>query len=268
MRSSTNSSRRRLDRQWYVLVAAIVALGIASVGGSLAMWVLGGGISLALLYSALRWYLRKRIVAACAAAEDRARAALAKQIAHDIRSPLTALTVVVPDLAQLSEEKRRLARGAIDRLDALASRLDRTSCREDEGGAHALDPMGCPSVVAAAADEGSPPIAKPKLPPIWDAILIDDDPLVHATWKIQSAKRGKALQTFLSPADFFSSVEALDRHIPVYIDYNLGEGADGESVAKRAHALGFTHLYLATGAAESVTPAEWVRGIIGKEPPW
>ncbi|MBI4924606.1 MAG: HAMP domain-containing histidine kinase [Bdellovibrio sp.] len=48
---------------------------------------------------------------------------LAAQVAHDIRSPLAALSVVQKDLALLPEESRILVRGAIDRIRNIANNL-------------------------------------------------------------------------------------------------------------------------------------------------
>lgn len=48
---------------------------------------------------------------------------LAHQVAHDIRSPLSALSVVMHDLRELPEEKRILVRGAVQRIEDIANDL-------------------------------------------------------------------------------------------------------------------------------------------------
>lgn len=56
-------------------------------------------------------------------AQQLAVSALASQVAHDIRSPLSALDVVEKDLSQLAESKRVMLRGAITRIRDIAHSL-------------------------------------------------------------------------------------------------------------------------------------------------
>ena len=58
--------------------------------------------------------------------ESEKRAALldlAAQVAHDIRSPLSALEMMVQDIHQIPEEKRIITRNAIDRIRDIANNL-------------------------------------------------------------------------------------------------------------------------------------------------
>jgi len=57
------------------------------------------------------------------AVEDSAKAHVAYQVAHDIRSPLAALSVVSRDLSQIPEEKRILLRSAVLRIQDIANNL-------------------------------------------------------------------------------------------------------------------------------------------------
>lgn len=57
---------------------------------------------------------------------------LSKQIAHDIRSPLTALNLLAGSFSELSEEKRVLARGSINRINDIANSLLERSKRLSE----------------------------------------------------------------------------------------------------------------------------------------
>lgn len=57
------------------------------------------------------------------AVEDSAKAQVALQVAHDIRSPLAALSVVSRDLVQIPEEKRILLRSAVLRIQDIANNL-------------------------------------------------------------------------------------------------------------------------------------------------
>jgi len=56
-------------------------------------------------------------------AEMVALAQLSAQVAHDIRSPLAALDVVLKDLSALPQEKQELARGAVGRIGEIARDL-------------------------------------------------------------------------------------------------------------------------------------------------
>ena len=102
-----------------------------------------------------------------------------------------------------------------------------------------------------------------------ETVLIDDDPLVQATWKIIARSHGKKLETFSRPEEFLAEAGRLSKDTAIYIDVELGEGARGDELAKRLHAEGFTNLYLATGHAPGSFPAmAWIRGIVGKQAPW
>lgn len=65
-------------------------------------------------------------------AVDSATAKLAKQMAHDIRSPLTALRVLVGHLAGVPEEHRVMIRNAVQRIEDIANDL-RAKQEQDSG---------------------------------------------------------------------------------------------------------------------------------------
>lgn len=103
----------------------------------------------------------------------------------------------------------------------------------------------------------------------WDAVLIDDDELVRATWKLSAAKAGKTLRSFATAAEFLNESCAIDRATLVYIDSDLGGEVKGEAEALKIHELGFGEIYLATGhAPEKFAGLSHLRGVVGKEPPW
>ncbi|MFI5363159.1 MAG: sensor histidine kinase [Elusimicrobiota bacterium] len=102
-----------------------------------------------------------------------------------------------------------------------------------------------------------------------DAVLIDDDLLVQATWRISAGSAGRTLRVFSTPEAFMAEAHSLDKRNPIYIDSRLEGGVRGEEFAKGLHAQGFANLYLATGAsADSFPPMPWIRKIVGKEAPW
>lgn len=103
----------------------------------------------------------------------------------------------------------------------------------------------------------------------WDAILIDDDELLRATWKIAASRMGKRLRHFATAGEFLDAADSVDRATPVYIDAELGNDVAGEVESLKIRELGFAEIYLATGHA----PAKFaglahLRGVVGKEPPW
>ena len=102
----------------------------------------------------------------------------------------------------------------------------------------------------------------------FDAILIDDDELVHMTWKMSAVSNKKRFIGFKSPDDFFSRVLDFNISTPVYIDSNLKNGIKGEDIAKRLYEeFGFRNIYLCTGYDPSSFPSMyWIKAIIGKDP--
>lgn len=103
----------------------------------------------------------------------------------------------------------------------------------------------------------------------WDAILIDDDALVRATWKAAASRLGKSFRAFPAVAGFLEASPAIDRETSVYIDSELGDGLKGEVEALKIHELGFGAIYLATGhEAEKFAGLAHLRGVVGKAPPW
>ena len=102
-----------------------------------------------------------------------------------------------------------------------------------------------------------------------DAVLIDDDELVLATWQLAAETKGRKLSGFSSAATLLAAAKGLSRRTPIYLDSDLGNGVEGTKVAQDLHALGFRELYLATGRSpDSLPRAPWIKRVVGKEPPW
>ena len=106
-------------------------------------------------------------------------------------------------------------------------------------------------------------ITQPKIK--YDAVLIDDDELIHMTWQMMAKEKNKSVILFKTEAEFLAVASAFDKTTPLYIDVNLANGVSGIDVAKRIHALGFSKLYLATGYAEIEKPS-FITAVVGKEP--
>lgn len=103
----------------------------------------------------------------------------------------------------------------------------------------------------------------------WDAILIDDDPLVRRTWEIAAARIGKKIRTFPAESGFLKEAAGFARETSVYVDAHLADGERGEEVCRRVFELGFRRIYLATGyEPDALGELPHLRGIVGKDPPW
>jgi anti-sigma regulatory factor (Ser/Thr protein kinase) len=103
----------------------------------------------------------------------------------------------------------------------------------------------------------------------WNAVLIDDDPLVQMTWQVAAELAHKRLKVFASTEEFYPEAEKLDRGTPIYIDATLGNGSRGEDESRRIHSMGFSEIYLATGQkAGDFSAYVHLRGVVGKNPPW
>ena len=100
------------------------------------------------------------------------------------------------------------------------------------------------------------------------AVLIDDDALVHMTWKVAARSAGVKLMTYKTPEDFYAGILTLPKDTPVYIDSDLGNNQKGEDIAKSLYEKGFIDITMATGyGPENFAHLPWLQ-VRGKEPPW
>ena len=90
-----------------------------------------------------------------------------------------------------------------------------------------------------------------------DAVLVDDDPLVHMTWELAAKSAEKVFRGFFTVDDFLRAASTIDPATPVYVDRNLGTDEPGDVAVERFTQVGFKHVFLATGDEEG-----------GKNPPW
>ena len=102
-----------------------------------------------------------------------------------------------------------------------------------------------------------------------DGILIDDDPLIHMAWEIAAESASKRVRCYSSPKEFFAAASSYPHSTPVYIDRNLGNGLNGEEVSREIADMGFDNIYLATAyPANFFQSMPWLRGVVGKDPPF
>jgi len=102
-----------------------------------------------------------------------------------------------------------------------------------------------------------------------DYVLIDDDLIVHMSWKYAAKQDGKKILNFKTPEEFLAKAPTLDKNTPIYIDSFLGNGIKGEIFAEELYKMGFIQLWLCTGLPdESLRRFTYLRGVVAKEPPW
>lgn len=100
-------------------------------------------------------------------------------------------------------------------------------------------------------------------------ILIDDDELVRQNWKFIAKKKKQELSVFDGPEEFIENSHRYSKSTTIYIDSNLANGIKGEEVAREIHAMGFKNIYIETGYdASGFKEIPWIKGVIGKTPPW
>lgn len=101
------------------------------------------------------------------------------------------------------------------------------------------------------------------------AILIDDDPLVHNAWQLSARRHHIALSTFTGFKHHQCAITAFPKETVIFIDFHLSDGEKGSSVAKKLYDLGFTALYWTTGEAPSNLPKDvHIIAALDKRPPW
>ena len=105
--------------------------------------------------------------------------------------------------------------------------------------------------------------------PMPDLVFVDGDKLVTDSWRFLAEFSGKSILTFNTIAEARKVILTLKKDMPIYLDVEISEHEKGEMFSKELHELGFTHLYLATGyPKENFKHCTWLKGIIGKEPPF
>lgn len=99
-------------------------------------------------------------------------------------------------------------------------------------------------------------------------VLIDDDKLVHMSWKRALNSQNIELHSFYEVDEFLSQSDQFDLVTPIYIDSNLGNGLKGEIESEKIYHKGFTNLIIATGYnPESIHHPYWIKKICGKDVP-
>jgi len=117
-------------------------------------------------------------------------------------------------------------------------------------------------------------ILEPTDPQCADVILIDDDDLVHMTWRYSAKHKGVRFFGFKTAEDFYEIADTIDPDTPIYVDSNLEKNREGiqirgEDVTLKLSEMGFHEIYLATGLAPpNAHTLTWLKGVRGKDPPY
>ncbi len=117
----------------------------------------------------------------------------------------------------------------------------------------------CPAETSADLFEGA----------LFEAVLLDNDPLIRESWANRARKNKIKLLTFSKPKELFSALPSLGLRTAIYVDYDLRSEVNGAEVTRKLSGLGFQETFVTTGyRTTEIEPMPWVRAVIGKEPPW
>lgn len=100
-------------------------------------------------------------------------------------------------------------------------------------------------------------------------VLIDDDELTRESWSLMAEEKNITLHAFANIQEFESACLNLPSDVAIYVDSNLGGEVSGEVYARTLYQQGFLNIFIATGSdPEKFIRFPWVKGVIGKEPPF
>jgi signal transduction histidine kinase len=97
-------------------------------------------------------------------------------------------------------------------------------------------------------------------------VLIDDDKLIHLSWRMAANKKNINLDCFFSVEEFIDRHAIYQKDTFIFIDSYLGNNVLGEVESKKIFDLGFQKIYLATGIPIENLPS-WFEGQQGKSFP-
>ena len=104
--------------------------------------------------------------------------------------------------------------------------------------------------------------------PSKKVVLIDDDELIHMSWKREGKKMDVEVSTYYTIEDFIDDSHQYHKTIPIFIDSILKDGFRGEVVSETIYESGFDQLFLATGLVkENINKPFWIKEIVGKRLP-
>jgi len=113
--------------------------------------------------------------------------------------------------------------------------------------------------------------ALPFLDPVFNdnnlRVLIDDDPIIHISWKMFFESLNLPLRTYFSVDEFLNDSSGAPLNSQIFIDSDLGKHQKGEVLSEKIFNDGFKSLYLCTGfSKEDINKPEWIKDIVKKSP--
>ena len=101
-----------------------------------------------------------------------------------------------------------------------------------------------------------------------DAVILDDDALIHHLWSMVGKERSKNFVHLSHPRELTAVLEQATSSTPVFVDFHLAGAENGDRVTARLAEAGFTRIYLMTGMTPEHLPAmPWITAVVGKNPP-
>lgn len=97
----------------------------------------------------------------------------------------------------------------------------------------------------------------------FDAILIDDDSLIHTTWNLHAKNNNIKLRSFYTINQFLEVARLFDNNTKIFLDSNLGNSIKGEIEGKKIFDLGFKNIYIQSGLELKNLPT-WIIASINK----
>jgi signal transduction histidine kinase len=106
-----------------------------------------------------------------------------------------------------------------------------------------------------------------KLNTVTNAVLIDDDELIHILWEQEARLADVNLSCYKSIEIFIQNFAQHPYETTIYVDSNLSNEIKGEIESKKIYELGFKKIILATGYSKGdIKKPSWIEAIIGKRP--
>jgi len=100
-------------------------------------------------------------------------------------------------------------------------------------------------------------------------VFIDDDEMMVEVWQEAAKVVNKDINVFKDPRDFINDLHLYNKNTYIYIDSSLGNNLRGEDFAKTLYEKGYQNIFIATGyPKDNFKDMYWIKGIVGKEPPF
>lgn len=155
----------------------------------------------------------------------------------------------------------------IERLGIQSRSILVTSRNEEKNVIESCQRLGIKMIPKAMAALIPIEIVERQEQTLYDAIVVDDDELVHMTWKMLSQEKNKSVLLLKKPKELKIQLAFINKKTPLFIDSQLADGVRGEQVAKEFYDLGFKTIYLSTGRDPAeFASMDWIKAIVGKDP--